>query len=182
MNDSKISTRYAKALFQAALDYKILDRVNQDMLQISEVCRIPVVKEILNNPVIMPSKKSQILHSIFDKRLQDITHSFIDLVVRNNREHYLPAIARVFIHDTLQHNGITESVLTTAIKVDDKVKQQVIDLIAGLFKTKVELKENVDESIIGGFILRIEDNYIDASVRNKLRKIKAGLESGSAGL
>ncbi|MGB8491144.1 MAG: ATP synthase F1 subunit delta, partial [Bacteroidales bacterium] len=119
MNDSKISVRYAKALFEAALDKGILDRVNKDMLLISEVCRIPVVKEILNNPVIVPSKKAGILHKIFDSKLQDITHSLIDLVVRNNRETYLPAIARVFIHDTLEHNGITESVLTTAIKVDD---------------------------------------------------------------
>ncbi|MGB8492217.1 MAG: F0F1 ATP synthase subunit delta, partial [Bacteroidales bacterium] len=66
--------------------------------------------------------------------------------------------------------------------VDDVVKQQVIDLIEGIFKTKVELKENLDESIIGGFILRIGDNYIDASIREKLRKIKTGFESGYAGL
>ena len=49
------------------------------------------------------------------------------------------------------------------------------DLIASAFKTKVELKESVDKEIIGGFILKVNDNFIDASVRNKLRKIKKEL-------
>jgi len=103
----------------------------------------------------------------------------IDLVVKNGREAYIPAIARVFIHDTKEYNGITETLLTTAVKVDTGIKKQVTDMIADLFKTNVDLKENIDVSIIGGFILKIEDNYIDASVRNKLRKIRKELNSGS---
>ena len=42
-------------------------------------------------------------------------------------------------------------------------------------QTGVELEENIDSALIGGFILRVDDNYIDASVRNKLRKIKKEL-------
>jgi F-type H+-transporting ATPase subunit delta len=66
-------------------------------------------------------------------------------------------------------------VLTTAVKVDDSVREQVTGLISQIFKTTVELKENVDPEIIGGFILQIDDNYIDASIKNKLRKIKKEL-------
>ncbi len=79
----------------------------------------------------------------------------------------------------MKYNDITESVLTTAVKVDPDIKKQISDLIANLFKTKVDLKENIDDSIIGGFILKVEDNYIDASVRNKLRKIRNELGVGS---
>ena len=60
-----------------------------------------------------------------------------------------------------------------------KVKKQISDLISEVFKTKVELKENIDPEIIGGFILKIDDNYIDASIRNKLRKIKKELKGSS---
>jgi F-type H+-transporting ATPase subunit delta len=59
--------------------------------------------------------------------------------------------------------------------VNDNIRKQIIDLISKIFKTKVELKENIDRGIIGGFILKVNDNYIDASVRNKLRIIKKGL-------
>lgn len=179
MNESRISVRYSRALFQSALSQKILDRINQDMLYVKEVCSVPEVKEFLSNPVIRPSKKSEILHTLLAKEMHELTLSLIDLVVKNGREIYLPAIARVFISETKKYKGITESVLTTAVKIDQGVKKQVSDLIEELFKTKVDLKENIDDTIIGGFILRVEDNYIDASVRNKLRKIRKELGAGS---
>jgi F-type H+-transporting ATPase subunit delta len=176
MNDSKISVRYSRALFQSALEKKILDKVNQDMIFIEEVCKIPETKEFLHNPVIVPSKKRAIFHKMFGDNVEKITLALIDLVVKNGRESFFPSIARVFIHETMKYKGITESVLTTAIKVDAKVKKQVTDLISDVFKTEVELEEIIDSEIIGGFILKVDDNYIDASIRNKLRKIKKELK------
>jgi F-type H+-transporting ATPase subunit delta len=177
MNESRISVRYARALFLSALDKNVLDRINQDMILVRDVCTLPEVRELLSNPVIRPSKKTQIFHSLFEKDLHKLTLSLIDLVVKHGREKYLPAITRMFIHETKKHNGVTESVLTTAVKVDPGIKKQVSDLIANLFKTKVDLKDNIDESIIGGFVLKVEDNYIDASVKNKLRKIRKELSA-----
>jgi F-type H+-transporting ATPase subunit delta len=179
MNESRISVRYSRALFQSALDKKILDRINQDMILIKDICGIKEVKEFLYNPVIRPSKKTEILHLMLGRDLHKLTLSLIDLVVKNGRERYIPAIARVFVHETMKHNGITESVLTTAVKVDTDITKQVSDLIENLFKTKADLKENIDDSIIGGFVLKIDDNYIDASIRNKLRKIKKELVEGA---
>jgi F-type H+-transporting ATPase subunit delta len=178
MNDSRISVRYSRALFQAALENKILERINQDMILIKDICSKPEVKEILSNPVIRPSKKTEILNSLLVKDVHKLTLSLIGLVVKNGREKFLPAIARVFVHTTMKHNDITESLLTTAVKVDPVIKKQITDMITGHFKTKVDLKENIDETIIGGFILRVDDSYIDASVRNKLRKIRNDLGVG----
>jgi F-type H+-transporting ATPase subunit delta len=176
MNDSKISVRYSRALFQSALEKKILDKVNEDMIFISEVCKNQEAKDFLHNPVIVPSKKTEIFHKMLEGNVEKVTLSLIDLVVKNGRESYIPAIARAFIYETRKNKGITESKLTTAVKVDPKIKKQISDLISDIFKTKVEIEENIDSEIIGGFILRIDDNYIDASIRNKLRKIKKELK------
>lgn len=176
MNDSKISVRYSRALFQSALEKKILDKVNEDMIFISQICKMQETKEFLKSPIIVPSKKEAIFHKMLGNNVEEITLSLIDLVVKNGRESFIPAIARVFIHETKKFKGITESVLTTAVKVDDKIKKQIIDLISEVFKTKVELKENIDPDILGGFILQIDDNYIDASIKNKLRKIRKELK------
>jgi F-type H+-transporting ATPase subunit delta len=153
----------------------MLDKVYQDMIFISEICKIVETKEFLHSPIIVPSKKEAIFHKMLVGNVEEITLSLIDLIVKNGRESFIPAIARVFIHETKKFKGITDSVLTTAVKVDDKVKKQITDLISEGFKTKVELKENIDPEIVGGFILQIDDNYIDASIRNKLRKIKKEL-------
>jgi F-type H+-transporting ATPase subunit delta len=179
MNDSKISVRYTRALFQAALEKKILDKVNQDMIYISEICKMPDIKEFLQSPIIVPSKKEAVFHKILGVSMEKITLSLIDLIVQNGRESFIPAIARNFIHETKKYKGITESVLITAVKVEEKVKKQITDLISEVFKTKVELKESIDPEIVGGFILQIDDNYIDASIKNKLRKIKKGLKESA---
>lgn len=179
MNDSKISVRYTRALFQAALEKKIIDNVNIDMIFISEIVKTPEAREFLSNPVIPPSKKSSIFHKMLDGNVEKITLSLIDLLVKNGRESYLPAIARVFIHETLKYKGITEAVLTTAVPVEADIKKQISDMVAEVFSTKVELKEVVNPEIIGGFILRVDDNFIDASIKNKLRKIKKELLGSS---
>jgi len=145
------------------------------MIFISEICKNKETKEFLHSPIIIPSKKEAIFHKMLEGNVEKITLSLLDLIVKNGRESFIPAIARNFIHETKKFKGITESVLTTAIKVDDNVRKQIIDLISKVFNTKVELKENLDPEIVGGFILQVDDNYIDASIRNKLRKIKKEL-------
>jgi F-type H+-transporting ATPase subunit delta len=175
MNESKISVRYSRALFQLAEEKKLLDKVSTDMLFISEICRTDEVKEVLDSPIIVPSKKTAILHSILEKNIEKITLSLVDLLIKNGRELHLPAVARVFRDDALKYRGITETYLTTAIPVNDKIRKQISELISSEFKTKVELKETIDKEIIGGFIIRVNDNFIDGSIRNKLRKIKKEL-------
>ena len=175
MNDSKISVRYSRAIFQSALEKKILEKVYEDMIFISEICKTQETKEFLQSPIIVPSKKEAILHKMLEGNIESLTLSLLDLIVKNGRESFIPAIARNFIHETKKFKGITETVLTTAVKVDDNVKKQITDLISGIFKTTVELKETIDPEIIGGFILQIDDNYINASIKNKLRKIKKEL-------
>jgi len=175
MSDSKISVRYSRALFLSAVEKEKLDEVNQDMIFISEVCKIPITKDFLHNPVIIPSKKRAIFHKMFGDNIEKITLSLIDLLVKNGRETFITSIARDFIHETMKYKGIKESVLTTAVVVDANVKKQISDLVSEVFKTKVELKTNIDSELIGGFILQVDDNYINASIKNKLRKIKKEL-------
>lgn len=178
MNESKISVRYSKALFGSAVERKVLDKVYQDMIWISELSEIEELKEVLKSPVITPSKKKSILFSLLEKNVEKITLSMVDLLIQNGRESFLPAVARVFKTETLKYRGITETNLVTAIPVNEATKKKVIELIESVFKTKVELKEAVNKEIIGGFILKINDSYIDASIKSKLRKVRKGLTAG----
>jgi F-type H+-transporting ATPase subunit delta len=97
MNNSKISVRYSRAIFQSALEKKNLDKVYQDMIFISEICKNPETKEFLTSPVIIPTKKEAIFHSMFEGNVEDITLSLLDLIVKNGRESFIPLIALNFI-------------------------------------------------------------------------------------
>lgn len=178
MNESKIPVRYSRALFESAAEKKILDKVFQDMNLVSELSSLNEFKELLENPIIPPSKKKTVFYSILEKNVEKITLSMIDLLIKNGRENYLPAVARVFRNETLRYKGITETELVTAIAVNEDTKKNVISFIEKTFNTRAELKESVNKDIIGGFILKINDNYIDASIRSKLRKVRKGLAPG----
>ena len=137
------------------------------------------IQGIAGKPDNPASKKNEIIQGTIGDKIDEITASLIRLVVKNGRESFLPGIAREFVRSTKEYRGITETVLRAAVKVDEETKKQITDLSGGTLKKKVELKEVVDQEIIGGFILKAEDNFIDASVRNKLRKIEKELKSKS---
>ena len=101
--------------------------------------------------------------------------SFFDLVVHNKRELYLEATARYFLQLYKQDKGIMSASITTAIPLDQQIRDLIIKQITKKFKAKVEIEEFVYKNIIGGYIFRIEDQQIDASVLSGLEKIKREL-------
>ena len=160
MNDSKISVRYSRALFQLALEKKLLDEVFVDMRLIAELCGRDDMKNLLESPMVVPSKKRKIFKDILGTKVQEITMSLINLVIKNGRESYLPAIARRFVREIKDYKGITETTITTAVKLEDNIVKQIEEFVAKTFNTKVELKQNVDKDIIGGFILKVKTLWI----------------------
>ncbi len=175
MNEGKIPVRYAKALFESALSQNLLDRIYDDMQVISEVCKTEEMKNLLKSPIIIPSEKKKLIHNLFDKHLHKLTLSLIDLMINNGREAFLPSTARIFCKETLEYQGVTEPLLITAVPVKDEVKKQIAEFISKKFNTRVRLRESVDPEIIGGFILKVNDYFIDASIRTRLKKIKHNL-------
>ena len=136
---------------------------------------IPELQYVIQSPVIKTSEKIMLFKESFRDSFDPLTFSFINLVLENRREEYLTGISRYFL-DLLRTNyGIRSADLVTAIPLDDNLRQSVIQLIARKYKAKVELHEQVDNKIIGGFILRVGDQQIDASISSKLTRIKREL-------
>ncbi len=172
MNESKISVRYSKALFLSAREKGIVDRVRQDMMLLLEISAFEDVRDLITSPVIQSSVKKGALNEIFKDRVESITLSLILLTVANNRESFLPGIARSFIDKADRFNGITKVTLTTAIPVSDSVRQSIKGLIEKSMTTTVDMEEKQDPGITGGFLLKVEDTFVDASVKSQLRRIK----------
>lgn len=177
MNSSKISVRYAKALFEWAQEKNILDKIFDDIQLINEVCNYPELKELLASPLVTPLKKSEFFGALLAGKVQDETLAFINLIIKNGREQFIPAISRRFLSETNNFRGITETYVTTAVPLDKKIVDELESFIKERFQTKVELRQTVDKSIIGGFILKVDDQFIDASVKTKLNKIGKELMS-----
>jgi F-type H+-transporting ATPase subunit delta len=175
MNESQISVRYAKALFQSASEKKILDKVSSDMELLAETCRIQDFRYLLELPFLQPSQKYKLVSTIFGTRMADISLSLIDLVISNKREIYLSGIARNFRDLYRREKGIRSAELLTAVPVDQEVIENIRKLIRKAYEADAELTTSVDEDVIGGFVLTIEDMQYDASVASHLKKMKKQL-------
>jgi F-type H+-transporting ATPase subunit delta len=172
MNDSKIPVRYAKALFDLAIEHDSLDRVYENMQLLLSVCSMKEVKQILENPVIRATKRGEILKALLQSDIEPLTLKFLDLVFTQDREGYLAAMARDFIDLARRHRGIRQVTLTTAVPAGENVRREIAAMTATDIASKIEFVEKIDKSLIGGFVLRVDDKYIDASVRRKLNSFR----------
>ncbi|MCU0460066.1 MAG: ATP synthase F1 subunit delta [Bacteroidales bacterium] len=172
MNSARIAVRYAKALFDLALEKNVVDGVYGDMKTISRLCAMDEVKKVISNPVIPLQKRKEAVIALTGTDAGKLTIDFISLLFSQGRGDYLAAAARNFIDLTRRHRGIRQVTVTTAVPVDDATKKEMAALIADKKAGTIEFSEQIDESIIGGFILRVDDSYIDASVKNRLNKFR----------
>ena len=178
MNENKIPVRYSKALLLSAREKKKLDPVYQDMLNLVQICQqVDEFMLFLHNPVILQSRKKSMIRAVFSGKVTDLTLSFLEMIVHNKRETYIPDISRRFLDDYKRLRGITTVILTTVVPLDKQMKERIIQLIRNTYQTTVELEEKQSEQLIGGFIIRIDDQMMDASVSKELKKMRKELIS-----
>jgi len=175
MNDSQISVRYAKALFKSAIEQDLIDGIYQEMLIILDACKIQEFVYLLETPAVSGEQKCNIAMEILKGKISKLTGTLIKLVMSNKREMYLPGIARHYKALYKKHKGIKSASLVTAFAIDDKTKENLIQLIKQAMNAEIEMSSEVDETVLGGFILTIEDQQYDASIATSLKKIKKQL-------
>jgi F-type H+-transporting ATPase subunit delta len=173
MNNSKISVRYAKALIENASENNVLPEIklNIDFL-IQCIHQISELQIVLKSPVIKTSEKINIFKLAFTSSIHPLTLSFLNLILINKREEFLEAICRhvIFLYNIKMN--IKPGLLVTTKPLDIQTKEKIISVIAKKLNAKIELQEKYDESLLGGFILRIDDQQIDASIASHIAKIK----------
>jgi F-type H+-transporting ATPase subunit delta len=175
MNESQISVRYARALFESASGQKVLDRVYRDMNVLAETCKLHDFRYMLAVPSLQPSQKCSMVDSILKAHISELSLALINLVIKNKREIYLAGIARNFKDLYRRAKGIRSASLITAQKVDSEVMDRIRNLIEKTYDSEVELSAKVNKNVIGGFVLTVEGQQYDASVATSLRKMKKQL-------
>jgi len=170
----RLSARYAKAVLDLAIERNQLDAVYNDMLFLDSACRgSRELVSLLRSPIIKGDRKGRVLDAITAGKVSEITASFNRLLLAKEREAYLPEIASSFIEQYKTYKGIRTVRLTTAVPVGEDVKLAVLDKLKTAKNIQqVDLHTLVDESLIGGFVLEIGDELVDASVAFELKNIR----------
>jgi F-type H+-transporting ATPase subunit delta len=176
MNDSRLASRYAKALFTLAKERNQVEPVKLDLGKLSGLLAgSPEFRWLLETPVITSSEKARMAEKALTGLIEPISLDFLQLLIRHRREANLASTCRMFTELYKTDQGILDAKVESAIPVD-------AGFLAGLKKRleesshrAIEMKTETNEALIGGFILTLEDQQLDASVQSKLKRIRQEL-------
>ncbi|MBA2406426.1 MAG: ATP synthase F1 subunit delta [Chitinophagales bacterium] len=170
MSEFRLSSRYAKSLFDLALEKGELESVNNDMRSLQHTIKESrEFQALLKSPVVLPDKKIAILEKIFSSRFNVITMTFLKLVANKRREEYLKSVTDEFVNFYNLNEKITPVTVTTAVEVDEEVLNNIKMLFTkSTGVTNIELTNIIDASILGGFTMQYGDKMLDASISRQL--------------
>lgn len=176
MNTGKISARYAKALYQFALESNSETEVYESMKLVSEsYSNVPQLRDAMVNPTLTKQKKTDLLITAAGTQVCDAFKRFVDLVVERKRENYFQGISLVYQDLYRKEKNIVISQLVTASPVSDAEIERMRKAVQTVSTGSVEFETSVDPDLIGGFVLNVETYQLDASIKGQLRSVRESL-------
>lgn len=175
MQNPRLASRYAKSLLDLAVEQNSLDATLADVQLLDAVSRQSRdFANVLRSPIINGDKKQSIINAVIGDRIAPLTKAFITLLVDKGREANLPEIAGSFIAQYKDMKNIRTVKLTTATPLNDNVKQAIKNkVLASMENSQVEMHEEINPDLIGGFVLEVGDKLFDASIRRDLNDVKS---------
>lgn len=172
---SRAAIRYAKAILDIANSNGKASNVNEDMKSIvASIAESAELKDFLVNPTVKGDVKISALSEIFASA-QNETKGLFQLLLENKRFEILPAVASQYNLLFDEMSGVQVAKVTTAFPITPELEAKVLAKIKEFSNKTVTIQNIVDESIIGGFVLRIGDKQFNASVANQLQTLRREL-------
>lgn len=170
----KLAFRYANALYEFAEIEKKTEEVYQDILLLKQIFQEnSELRVVIESPIIVPDKKSAIFSQLFEKNLSPITFGFLLLILKKRREPSLMMTLDSFITLYYQAHNIKTATLTTATQLNEILLQGIKETLEKQTQSTIDLQVKEDPAILGGFIIKLEDQLLDASLLGKINKLKS---------
>jgi F-type H+-transporting ATPase subunit delta len=173
MASRKVARRYSKALFELTEELKLTDKVVKDFSDLKKtIDNSNELQLFLKTPVISSYRKGEVLGKMFKGKFQDLTFKFIILLTKKERENMLYAIAEDYLNLVDEKRGIVKVKINTASKIQDKDKKAIEDKLSKFMGKTIKASYDIDNAIIGGFVAKVSDTVIDASISRQLELLR----------
>lgn len=173
---SSVIKAYAQDLLPLAITEGILERVKNEFDYLKELLTsIPRLKDFLNNPSIAKEAKKGIIYELFSNNLSPVTMNHLSLIIDEERHGMLLDIIDEFFKLARKAEKVVIYV-TTSIPLPEETARVLSDELSSATGRETDLKMSVDESILGGIIVRVGDRIIDGSLSGRLQRIGDSLK------
>lgn len=177
MNEGLIPRRYAMALYKMAVDKGNTEQVYDEMKTVAKsFASNPDLQKVLSNPFVKRKDKAKVLVTAAGGNVEDDYRSFVNLILKNERADYANLMALAYCEIYRKANKIARVKITTASKLDDTLMQKLKDVVVKAYPgMKFEFSDDVDKNLIGGFIIDVDDQRLDASISNEIEQLRLKL-------
>ena len=173
---SLLAARYTKAIFDLAIENNVIEETLKDMQLIGDLCaKNRDFRMMLKSPVVSTDKKLKIFKAIFENNINSFTLLYLQVIVRKNREAFIQEIAMEFEDLYNDYRGVLTTHITTASPLTDELRNQVIELMKKNTDKKINLVEDEDPELVGGYILKWKDLQYDASILSQINQMRRDL-------
>lgn len=172
-----VGATYGEALFELAVEEKREDEFLDEVIQLQKLfMENPDFGKLMNHPKVLKEEKLRVLEEVFDNRISKELLGFLHLVVGKDRYGEIDAILDYFIDEVKALKKIGIAYVTTAFHLSEANKKEIEGkLLATTAFKKMEMHYQVDETLIGGMVIRIGDRVVDSSVKSKLFELQREL-------
>lgn len=174
-----VSKTYGDALFDVALEKNAVEAFADEILAVTEAfLENPDLMKVLEHPKIVKEEKIRFIESVFKGRVMDEITGFLVLLITKGRQHDLNDIFEYFNGRVREYKNIGVAYVTTPKEMSESQKDRLTEkLIATTKYESFEMHYAVDESLIGGIVIRVGDRVIDSSIKTKLEDISRNLKN-----
>ena len=166
--------RYAEAAFDIGRVDGTLEAWEGDLIDLRDALAEEDLRVLVEHPAVAYADKERVVRRVVGDVLPEAL-SLVLLMVRRGRPKAIGRMVDHFQELLRRHRGIVLADVRTALELDDAQRAAVMERLHELTGDEIEINEVVDESLIGGITVRIGDRLYDASVRNRLERLRARL-------
>lgn len=164
-----VAQRYGTALFELALENNKIDEMEQEVISLKSILsNESELMELISTPKITVNNRKKVIEDIFKGKISDELLGLIDLTIHKKRQNLLPQIFEDFLLKINTHKGVVVVDVTVYTLLSNVQEIDLINKLEKLTKKTVVLKQNVDESIVGGIIIRMGDRIMNHSVKGMI--------------
>lgn len=162
---------YARAAFEVAQSDNQLPQWLDALTTASAVVSHDKVKALLDSPGLTAAQKSDAIIEVLGKLSNPKFGNFLITLTENKRLSLLPFIRELFIELKSRYERISEVSVSTAYPISDELMKKLTGALVEALQHEVKISSSVDESLLGGVVIRAGDTVIDGSVKGRLAKL-----------
>lgn len=172
-----ISKTYGGALYELAAEENKIDSFLEEIQVLQQILAAHTeLQSLMNHPKITKEEKLSVIRNIFEGRIDKQLLGFLSLIVVKDRYDEIDHILQYFIDEVKELKGIGIAHVTTAGELREEQKKQITAKLLETTKYKqMEMHYAVDQSLIGGMVIRIGDRIVDSSIKTKLEELQKQL-------